>query len=235
MTECKNCGLRFEGAYCPGCRQAAATSRISWNFLYHRGVWYTIRELTVRPGYTIAGYLAGKRERYFNPMLFLILCGGFASVAFLKTGTAPPNLEISLVRIAAWNSTVAYKYFALVGLVFILLLSATDFLFYKKAGYNLPELIVANLFQAGQIMNFTLMALPLFFIAGWLQSGETGELAVRWLLKLAVVSWLYVTRAQWLRNVMPGFSPLVTLLQLGIVYVLYNVVLLRVIVHWLST
>ena len=82
--ECLNCHERYVGSFCPRCGQAATTSRFSMkvaaeNFadaygMGERGMFRTVRDLLLRPGYLILDYLRGMRVSYFAPfkMFFLL-------------------------------------------------------------------------------------------------------------------------------------------------------------------
>jgi len=81
---CATCGTTFQGNYCPRCGQSAVVGRYSlktafllfldvWG-LGNRGMFRTIRDLLLRPGYMIRDYLGGMQMAYFPPfkMFFLI-------------------------------------------------------------------------------------------------------------------------------------------------------------------
>ena len=82
--ECLNCHEHYVGSYCPRCGQAATTDRFSMkvaaeNFaeaygMGERGMFRTMLELLLRPGYLILDYLRGMRVSYFAPfkMFFLL-------------------------------------------------------------------------------------------------------------------------------------------------------------------
>lgn len=82
--ECLNCHDHYTGNYCPRCGQAANTDRFSMkvaaeNFaeaygMGERGMFRTIRDLILRPGYLILDYLRGMRMSYYAPfkMFFLL-------------------------------------------------------------------------------------------------------------------------------------------------------------------
>jgi hypothetical protein len=81
---CATCGTRFEGNYCPRCGQSARIGRYSFKkalllFLDvwgvgNRGMFRTLRDLILRPGYMIRDYLRGMQMAYFPPfkMFFLL-------------------------------------------------------------------------------------------------------------------------------------------------------------------
>lgn len=82
--ECLNCHDHYTGNYCPRCGQSANTDRFSMkvaaeNFaeaygMGERGMFRTILELILRPGYLILDYLRGMRVSYYAPfkMFFLL-------------------------------------------------------------------------------------------------------------------------------------------------------------------
>ena len=83
--ECATCGTRYEGNYCPRCGQSARIGRYSfkkalllfldvWG-LGNRGMFRSIRDLILRPGYMIRDYLRGMQMAYFPPfkMFFLLI------------------------------------------------------------------------------------------------------------------------------------------------------------------
>ena len=81
---CASCGTQFEGNYCPRCGQSAMIGRFSFKTaiklfvdvwgLGNRGMFRSIRDLLLRPGYMIRDYLRGMQSAYFPPfkMFFLL-------------------------------------------------------------------------------------------------------------------------------------------------------------------
>jgi hypothetical protein len=193
---------------------------------------YTIKELTVRPGYSLRDYLNGKRAYHFNPLLFLILIGGLTSLLFANLHLNLPVKEIELEKIEAFSSTLAHKYFAIVGLIFITLLTLTDYLIHFNKKYNLPELIVINTFQVGQAMILTFLFLPLFLVQNYVSEKFAVNIEVRIALKATILVFLFFTRWQFYEA--KGNYRIIAkiVIQLIIVYTLYNEVIARAIVHW---
>ena len=83
--ECATCGTHYEGNYCPRCGQSSKIGRYSFKnalLLYldvwglgNRGMFRTIRDLILRPGYMIRDYFRGMQMAYFPPfkLFFLLL------------------------------------------------------------------------------------------------------------------------------------------------------------------
>lgn len=237
---CKNCGNYFEGNYCNICSQRADTHRITWHELAHhlphalfhadKGLFYSIKELTLRPGHSIRDYIAGKRVYHFNPLLFLILMGSFLTLLFTLLDMNPPNEEIKLMKIESFNATLAHKYFAVVGLLFITLLTITDYIFYYKKKYVMPEIVISNTFQAGQIMVFTIAMLPFFLLQDCFFKYFGVNIEMRLFLKVFITSFLFFSRYQLYEA--KGNYRLMSkiIIQITLVYVLYNQGIARMIV-----
>ena len=83
--ECATCGTHYEGNYCPRCGQSARIARYSFKNAFllfidvwglgNRGMFRSIRDLILRPGYMIRDYLTGMQMAYFPPfkMFFLLI------------------------------------------------------------------------------------------------------------------------------------------------------------------
>ena len=87
--ECATCGTHYTGNYCPRCGQSAKIGRYSFKNAFlllldvwglgNRGMFRSIRDLILRPGYMIRDYLRGMQMAYFPPfkMFFLLLTLSF--------------------------------------------------------------------------------------------------------------------------------------------------------------
>ncbi|MBR2114581.1 MAG: DUF3667 domain-containing protein [Prevotella sp.] len=80
---CNTCGEEYQGNYCPQCGQSARIGRYSFKnalllFLDvwgmgNRGMFRTLRDLILRPGYLIRDYISGMQMAYFPPFKLLFL------------------------------------------------------------------------------------------------------------------------------------------------------------------
>ena len=85
MHDCPTCGTHFQGNFCPRCGQSAKIGRYSVKKAFllfldvwgvgNRGMFRTLRDLILRPGYMIRDYLRGMHMAYFPPfkMFFLLI------------------------------------------------------------------------------------------------------------------------------------------------------------------
>ena len=79
--ECATCHTEFHGNYCPRCGQKSTIGRYSFKTAFltfldvwglgNRGMFRTIRDLLLRPGYMIRDYLSGMQMAYFPPFKML--------------------------------------------------------------------------------------------------------------------------------------------------------------------
>ena len=81
---CSTCGTEYVGNYCPRCGQSSKIGRYSFKKAFllfldvwglgNRGMFRTLRDLLLRPGYMIRDYLSGMQMAYFPPfkMFFLL-------------------------------------------------------------------------------------------------------------------------------------------------------------------
>ncbi|RMG83499.1 MAG: DUF3667 domain-containing protein, partial [Bacteroidetes bacterium] len=86
MGLCKKCGSEVNGKYCSNCGHPYKTERISrkyvlnelWDIInFHKGIFYTIKELLIRPGTVIKEFLREDRTRLVKPISFIIICSLF--------------------------------------------------------------------------------------------------------------------------------------------------------------
>ncbi len=206
MTTCKNCNHHFEGNYCNQCRQSVHVDRITWAEVAQqvrhatvdidRGYIYTVWELFVRPGQTIRNYLEGKRVNYANPFFYVLLTAGFASLLFLSFDVPLPVRSINLENIERMSPLAAQKYFIMVGLCVMGLLTLGDWLLQRKGPYNVAEMVVANSFQAGQGLVITVLMFPLIYLQDHFAPATSTWTDVRFLLKIFIFVYLVTVRYQ---------------------------------------
>jgi hypothetical protein len=94
MPDCLNCQQPLAGPYCHQCGQATSTQRFAFGHLasevwasftnLDRGLWATVRGLTLRPATTIGAYLDGRRATYYNWLKYLLLMVGLATLVTLS-------------------------------------------------------------------------------------------------------------------------------------------------------
>ncbi len=217
MTNCKNCGVEFEGKYCPQCGQKAKTGRITFrqvvgevrsHFIhFEQGFLYTIKELILRPGHTIREYLEGKRVRHVKPLKFMFWT---TAIGFLATHYLGVEAKL-LQNIQATNGTESVKpqegqklVELLMGHPNLLLLSIIpgialcSWLLFRKKRYNYAEHITANAYILGQL---SLLNIPISI--GVLLSNDMSVArmaiysSIQWIFWMIYFAWSY---GQWMNS-----------------------------------
>jgi hypothetical protein len=163
---CKNCTHIYQGKFCPNCGQKAATHEIDFNFVMHevphsafhlsKGIFFTIKELCIRPGKTIKDYFEGKRINHFPPLTYLLIITSlFVFVKSLQIAFS--FREIKKENTSELNQFID-KNFILVLLIMIPVYALVYKLFHLKFKYNYWQLLVAQTFIIGHI--FLIMLIP---------------------------------------------------------------------------
>lgn len=79
---CKNCKSKIQGNYCAQCGNARQLKRIDGHFILHeiehvlhfeKGLFFTIKELLLRPGKCVREYISENRSRLVKPIIFIIV------------------------------------------------------------------------------------------------------------------------------------------------------------------
>lgn len=168
--KCSHCDTSLLGEFCHQCGQAKHLHRIDGHFVWHelmhvlhleKGIFYTIRELLLRPSVTIRSYLHEDRSRLVKPLLFLILCSlAYSLVGYFWPMPAPATAQTqgaSAAKIWAWVSAhFGYANF-LMSIPIALCLKA---MFWRQR-YNVFEIWVTLAYVMGLVMLFLSILPPL--------------------------------------------------------------------------
>lgn len=98
LMTCKNCGREAAGNYCSHCGQSTRVGRLNGRnfinevtesvFQVNRGILFTVKALSVRPGKSIREFLQGKRKKHFKPVAYTLV---FSTVYFLLSRATGEN------------------------------------------------------------------------------------------------------------------------------------------------
>ena len=125
-------------------------SEISSILNFDKGIFYTIRELFLRPGKAIQEFLLHDRKRLIKPIIFVI----FSSVVFIiaqqllgfNTGSAPASIKsVGIKKAFQWVS----DNFGIVNIILGLFIGFWIRLFFYKSGYNIYEIFILVFFTIG--------------------------------------------------------------------------------------
>ncbi|MBQ4819320.1 DUF3667 domain-containing protein [Aquimarina sp. MMG016] len=117
---------------------------------FDKGIFYTIKELFIRPGKTVREFLMYDRKRLVKPIIFLI----FSSLFFVisqqffgfQTGAAPDNIDsVGVQKAFEWVG----KNFGIVNIILGFFIGFWIRLFYLKSKFNIYEIFILVFFTIG--------------------------------------------------------------------------------------
>lgn len=82
MSNCRNCKTEISQNYCPQCGDPFQLKRIDGHYIQHeithilhfeKGIFYTIKELLLRPGENVRTFVSENRSRLVKPIIFIII------------------------------------------------------------------------------------------------------------------------------------------------------------------
>ena len=160
MTTCKNCNAQITENYCPNCGQPAQLKRIDEHYIKHeiehllhleKGIFYTIKELLIRPGQNIKEFIHDNRNRLVKPVVFVIIMALISTVIFhfLQIKMTFFGVEdvkaTTTIAIDNWLSNNSGYAMIFLGIFIVPWIN----LFFKKYGYNFYETLILMCFVSG--------------------------------------------------------------------------------------
>ncbi len=161
---CKNCNSEMGGNFCSNCGYPKELKRIDGKYIlneissvvnFDKGIFYTIKELLIRPGYAVKEFILEDRKRLVKPILFLIICSLVYTITqqFLKLEDSYLNLNIVLGdlndnpigKMLNWV-TKNYGYANILMAVFTAMWIK---IFFWKYPYNVYEIFILLCFSTG--------------------------------------------------------------------------------------
>ncbi len=178
---CLNCKSPIEGKFCSNCGQKTDTHRITLkHFLFHdivHGVWhldkgilFTLKQASIRPGKAALDYIAGKRVGYYNIFYLILILIGLGifidSIYMSSLGKYVSFVEPDTDK----YDEAAEKSYEIIStyIKFFLLLSIPAYalnsyiLFNKKRLLYSEHLIIFGMFLTGFIIIFLLESFLMF-------------------------------------------------------------------------
>ena len=244
---CKNCENQIEGNFCSNCGQSITVDKLNLHsflreladsvFQINRGLFFTIKELFLRPGYTVRNFLEGKRKNHFKPIAYVFL---LSTIYFLmsKVSDSPTLIDNflsgasdkvqnqdSIVKfpIVTWLSN-NYPYATLLLIPMFSLASFTSFLGLKR---NYLEHIVINSYITGHQAIFYLFFtfISLFFD----HNGITVLIAI--IISVLFNFWTYI---QFFNREKKGSIIVRLFLTYILFYIIFSIFLMAIIFPYLG-
>ncbi len=157
---CKNCSTEVIENYCPKCGNPISLNRINGGYIieeivsvlnFDKGLFYTIRELILRPGINIRKFIREDRNRLVKPIFFVIICSLIYTIAQQFLG-----FEDGYVNSGGFDgSTVGnifewiQKNYGYANILMSIFIAIWIKIFFRKYDYNFFEIIILLCFAMG--------------------------------------------------------------------------------------
>lgn len=173
MSICENCHHEVNGNFCPNCGHPQKLERINGRYILseignvlnlQKGIFYTIKELLIRPGQNIRQFISQDRNRLVKPILFILICSLTYTISVrlfhFEDGYIKYNFDDSsastIGSIFQWISQ-NYGYSNILMAVFIALWLK---MFFRKYNYNIYEILILLCFIMGmEMLIFSLLGI----------------------------------------------------------------------------
>ncbi len=159
---CKNCNTEINQNYCPNCGQPAKLKRIDGKYIlseigsvlnFDKGIFFTIRELLLRPGQSIRNFISDDRNRLVKPIAFIIITSLIYTIAqqFLHFEDGYVNYSTigeeksAIISIFKWIS----NNYGFSNILMAFLIAFWIKIFFRKYNYNFFEILILLFFLIG--------------------------------------------------------------------------------------
>ncbi len=233
IEPCTQCNAAIAGNYCAQCGHPKALKRIDGHYVFSevvsvlnfdKGIFYTIKELLLRPGKNVQKFIHTDRNRLVKPIIFVIVCSLLYTLAQRFLGfedgyvSAGGFGDSSINNIYSWIQS-NYGYANILMAVFI---AGWIKLFFRKYAYNFFEILVLLCFVMGIGMLLyttfgileTISGIKLLFYGGILGMGYTAWAIGQFFESAKTINYLKGILAYLLGMI--SFYFLATLLGLGV-------------------
>lgn len=174
---CKNCTSKIHGNYCVQCGHAAQLKRIDGHFILHeiehvlhfeKGLFFTIRELLLRPGKCVREYISENRSRLVKPIIFIIVTSLIYTLAehffHIEKGyfKISDSKSVTFDAISAW----VHNHYGYANIIMGFFIAVWLRIFFRKHDVNFFEISILLSFVMGIGMLFLATAAVLIGITG---------------------------------------------------------------------
>lgn len=228
---CLNCNNELVGKFCSKCGQKSDTHRLDWHYLWHdlphsilhldKGIFFTIKELTVRPAATIKEFLAGKRVNHFRPLMYLLITGTLAGLIYSNV-----HIESAFAKDAETQALIEKyqqyqgKFYNVINLILMPLQALICWFFFRKF-INYIEIFTVLCFLIGHMNLLAFLSLIVPFAGGGMLQFSISMLSsVLWFVYMVLVfSQLVKFKASWKNYIYPMIAWLLNYVLITIIVV----------------
>lgn len=176
MNNCKNCNDEISGNFCSYCGHPTKLKRIDGHYILHEiqhvlhfdnGIFFTIKELLIRPGQIVREFITDNRNRLIKPLVFIVITSLIYTIIvhffqikgeYINFKDSPgEDSSDSFIRIVFEWIQNHYGYANLIIGIYITFWLK---IFFKKYYYNFFEILILFCFVMGiGMLLFSLFAI----------------------------------------------------------------------------
>ena len=160
MNNCKNCNTELSGKYCSDCGQPFELKRIDANYIKHeiehvlhfeKGIFYTVKELIIRPGKNVRDFFTENRNRLVKPIIFIIITSLIYTIInhyfhIEEQYIQQDELDHSTIgKMMVW----VQEHYGYANIILGIFIAFFIKLFFRKSNYNIYEIIILLCFIMG--------------------------------------------------------------------------------------
>jgi len=157
---CKNCNITVEHKFCGNCGQPMQLKRVDKDYILHeiwhvlhfeKGILYTIKELLVRPGKNVKGFIEENRSRLVKPIIFIIVTSLIYTL--INSAFHIENQYIDYHGTEPGTTSSIFEWvqhhYGYANIIMGLGISFWARLFFRKSDYNFFEILILLCFVMG--------------------------------------------------------------------------------------
>jgi Protein of unknown function (DUF3667) len=160
---CTSCNQDIPENYCTKCGEPARLKRIDWHYVQHeiehvlhleKGIFYTVKELLIRPGQTIHNFISSDRSRLVKPVMFLIITSLIYTLVNHFFHIEEGYFNFDQTKTTAINPINEWiqSHYGYANIILGVFLALWVKLFFRKYAYNFFELLILLCFLQGMGM-----------------------------------------------------------------------------------
>jgi Protein of unknown function (DUF3667) len=160
---CTSCNQDIPENYCTKCGEPARLKRIDWHYVQHeiehvlhleKGIFYTVKELLIRPGQTIHNFISSDRSRLVKPVMFLIITSLIYTLVNHFFHIEEGYFNFDQTKTTAINPINEWiqSHYGYANIILGVFLALWLKLFFRKYAYNFFELLILLCFLQGMGM-----------------------------------------------------------------------------------
>lgn len=157
---CSNCHTTIDNNFCGNCGHPVQIKRIDKDYVLHeiwhilhfdKGIFYTIKELLIRPGQNVKEFIASNRSRLVKPVIFIIITSLIYTLTsnFFHIEKGYVNFDgarqSAIGLIFAWIQ----HHYGYANIIMGMYIAFWAKLFFKRYDYNYFEILILLCFTMG--------------------------------------------------------------------------------------